>query len=406
MKVLVLGGGASGMMAALTAAEDPSNHVTLLERQSRVGRKLLATGNGRCNLSNLHADVSHYHGVDPAFAGPALKYFPVEDTLAFFMQLGLVTAAEADGKIYPFSDQANSVVDVLRLALAQRGVDVRCGCEVVQLSKKARGYSLKTQDEAFFADKVIIACGGSAGGKLGGTDLGYKLLSSMGHTVIAPRPALVQIKTDTAFTKSLKGVRADAGVTLKRGSSVVAEDSGEIQFTDFGVSGPTIFDLSREASFGGEQTLLLDLFRPMTVDETRSMLLTRRDNDPERPLEDFLTGMLHNRLGRVVLTAAGFRLDSRCGDLSASDLDRIVLKIKYFPLTVTGVMGLEQAQVTAGGICTREFRPETLESKLCPGLFATGELLDIDGDCGGYNLQWAWSSGRLAGRLGNTGDTL
>jgi len=406
MKVLVLGGGASGMMAALTAAEDPSNRVTLLERQSRVGRKLLATGNGRCNLSNLHADVTHYHGIDPAFTAPALKYFPVKETLEYFQQLGLMTVAEQDGKVYPFSDQANSVVDVLRLALVQHGVDVRCGCEVTQLRKKARGYSLATQEESFFADKVILACGGCAGGKLGGTDLGYKLLSAMGHTLVAPRPALVQIKTDTTFTKSLKGVRADAGVTLKRDSVTVATGSGEIQFTDFGVSGPTIFGLSREASFGGDQTLLLDLFRPLTVPEARSMLISRRNHDPNRLLEDFLTGMLHNRLGRVVLTAAGFRLDNRCGDLSDSDVDRIVQKMKFFPLTITGVMGLDQAQVTAGGVRTDEFRPDTLESRICPGLFATGELLDIDGDCGGYNLQWAWSSGRLAGRLGNTGEPL
>ena len=405
MKVLVLGGGASGMMAALTAAEDPSNRVTLLERQSRVGRKLLATGNGRCNLSNLHADVSHYHGSDPAFTEPALRHFPVEDTLAFFRQLGLVTVAEPDGKIYPFSDQANSVVDVLRLALVQRGVDVRCGCEVIQLSRKARGYSLKTQEESFFADKIILACGGSAGGKLGGTDLGYRLLSAMGHTLIPPRPALVQIRTDTTLTRSLKGVRADAGVILKRGASVAAKDAGEIQFTDFGVSGPTIFGLSREASFGGEQTLLLDLFRPMSAEETRALLLDKQRCDPNRLLEDFLTGILHNRLGRVIITAAGFRLDEPCGNLNHSEIDRIVQKIKCLPLTVTGVMGLDQAQVTAGGICTREFRPDTLESRLCPGLFATGELLDIDGDCGGYNLQWAWSSGRLAGKLGNTGGT-
>jgi len=227
MKVLVLGGGASGMMAALTAAEDPSNRVTLLERQSRVGRKLLATGNGRCNLSNLHADVTHYHGIDPAFTAPALKYFPVKETLEYFQQLGLMTVAEQDGKVYPFSDQANSVVDVLRLALVQHGVDVRCGCEVTQLRKKARGYSLATQEESFFADKVILACGGCAGGKLGGTDLGYKLLSAMGHTLVAPRPALVQIKTDTTFTKSLKGVRADA-IYKSVGETVMAGDHAEL----------------------------------------------------------------------------------------------------------------------------------------------------------------------------------
>lgn len=403
MKVLVLGGGASGMMAALTAAEDPSNQVTLLERQSRVGRKLLATGNGRCNLSNLYADISHYHGDDPSFVSPALQNFSVEQTLNYFRQLGLITVCEADGKVYPFSDQANSVVDVLRLALVQRGVDVRCGCEVISISKKARGYSLKTNDEAFYGDKVIISCGGTAGAKLGGTDLGYKLLSSLGHKMTPTAPSLVQIKTQTTYTKSLKGVRADAAVTLKRNGTVCAKSAGEVQFTDFGISGPAIFSLSREAAADGDRLLLLDLLSLMSEDELSAHLTARKAAAPDLPLEDFLTGTLHNRLGRVVLLCAGFSLENSCSMLSDSDIGRIVKTIKFFPLPVTGVMGMDQAQVTAGGIQTRDFRSDTLESRICPGIFATGEVLDIDGDCGGFNLQWAWSSGRLAGKLGKTG---
>jgi len=212
----------------------------------------------------------------------------------------------------------------------------------------------------------------------------------------------VQLKTSWSGISALKGVRANCHAAICHNGQFHRESAGEIQFTDFGVSGPTIFGLSREASFGGDQTLLLDLFRPLTVPEARSMLISRRNHDPNRLLEDFLTGMLHNRLGRVVLTAAGFRLDNRCGDLSDSDVDRIVQKMKFFPLTITGVMGLDQAQVTAGGVRTDEFRPDTLESRICPGLFATGELLDIDGDCGGYNLQWAWSSGYIAGTHAST----
>lgn len=405
MKVLVLGGGASGMMAALTAAEDPSNQVTLLERQSRVGRKLLATGNGRCNLSNLHADVSHYHGDDPAFVCPALRFFSVADTLDYFRRSGLITVSEADGKVYPFSDQANSVVDVLRLALVQRGVDVRCGCEVVSISKKARGYSLKTANDAFYGDKVIISCGGAAGAKLGGTDLGYRLLSSLGHKMAPTSPSLVQIKTETTYTRSLKGVRAEAAVTLKRNGAVCAKSAGEVQFTDFGISGPAIFVLSRDAAADGDRLLLLNLMTLMTEDELIAYLTARKDSAPDLPLEDFLTGTLHNRLGRVVLLHAGFRLEAACGTLSDNDISRIAKTVKFFPLPVTGVMGMDQAQVTAGGIKTCDFRADTLESRICPGIFATGEVLDIDGDCGGYNLQWAWSSGRLAGKLGNTGDS-
>ena len=404
MKVLIIGGGASGMMAALTAAEDPSNRVTLLERQSRVGRKLLATGNGRCNLSNIHASEAHYHGYDPSFVRHALRQFSPADTLAFFQQLGLLTVTEESGRVYPFSDQANSVVDILRFALAQRGVDLRCGCEVISIGKKARGHNVKTAEEAFYCDKLILACGGSAGAKLGGTDWGYKLLSSMGHTVTPLRPSLVQIKTDTSVTKSLKGVRADAGITLKRNGQLVAQNVGEVQFTDFGISGPAIFELSREVENKGDQLLLLDLMRPWTEEQLASLLLQKQADFPDLAADELLTGALHNRLGKVVLKISGTELPQTLAEITESQIRRIARTVKYFPMTVTGIMGLELAQVTAGGVPTSEFRPDTLESRLCPGLFATGEVLDIDGDCGGYNLQWAWSSGRLAGKLGRTGD--
>ena len=287
MKVLVIGGGASGMMAALTAAENSRNQVTLLERQSRVGRKLLATGNGRCNLTNLHASPEHYHGQQPDFVRPTLERFSVEDTLRFFKELGLLTVAEDSGKVYPFSDQANSVVDVLRFALEQRGVDLRCGCEVLSIGKKSRGYNVKTAEEAFYCDKLIVACGGAAGGKLGGTDLGYKLLKSMGHTVTSLHPALVQLKTDTTATRSLKGVRADAGLTLKRNGVTTLTNAGEVQFTDFGVSGPAIFEMSREAGFGGELVLLLDLLRPMSEADLTDYLTVKRTRMPKLPFRNF-----------------------------------------------------------------------------------------------------------------------
>lgn len=242
MKVLVIGGGASGMAAALTAAQVPGAQVTLLERQARVGRKLLATGNGRCNLTNRHIAFSHYHGAPPAFVRPALERFPMEETLQYFEALGLLTAEEPSGRVYPFSDQANSVVDVLRLALEAAGIEVVLGAEVLSLGKKARGYSAKTREKSYYGDKVILACGGVAGGKLGGTDLGYRLLEALGHRITPLKPALVQLRTETGPIRGLKGVRADAGIVLKRQGQTVAEGGGEVQFTDFGVSGPAILN--------------------------------------------------------------------------------------------------------------------------------------------------------------------
>lgn len=398
MKVLIIGGGASGMAAALTAALDPGNQVTVLERQARVGRKLLATGNGRCNLTNLHMSPDHYHGGDVDFVRPALERFPTADTLAFFRRLGLLTVAENSGRVYPFSDQANSVVDVLRLALDRAGIVLVTGAEVLSLSKKARGYSAKTTDGSYYGDKVIVACGGQAGGKLGGTDLGYRLLEGLGHTITPCFPALVQLRTDPSPIRGLKGIRADAGLILKEAGRTVAEGNGEVQFTDFGISGPAVFALSRYAKEG--QTLLLDLVRPWDDAALGAHLRDRQNTFPDLPLEDFLTGSLHNRLGRVLLRRAGLDLNRPCGTLTSEERSTVLRLLRRFPLPVLGPMGFDQAQVTAGGADTRQFRADTLESRRCPGLFACGEVLDVDGDCDGYNLQWAWSSGRLAGLLG------
>jgi predicted Rossmann fold flavoprotein len=386
MRILIIGGGAAGMMAALTASEQAEHHVILAERQSRMGRKLLATGNGRCNLSNRNLDLSHYHGEQPEFCRPALEAFGVEEALEYFRSLGLLTVTEPSGRVYPYSDSANSVADVLRLPLEQReNVEILTGREILSLQRK-KGKFLADGIEA---DKVIVCCGGMAGSKLGGTELGYKLLSSFGHSRTKLYPSLVQLRTDTRWVRSLKGVRAEAQVRLNGQCRL-----GEVQFTDYGISGPVIFELSRGLSEG---TLILDFLPHVSAEELKALLQARCRAMPALKGEDLLTGMLHNRLGRTLLRVCGLSLETPCGELG--ELDSLVQTVKHFVLPVTGNMGMEQAQVTAGGIRTTEFNAHTLESRLCPGLYAAGEVLDIDGDCGGYNLQWAWSSGRLAGML-------
>ena len=393
MKILIIGGGASGMMAALTASQNPNHQITLVERQSRMGRKLLATGNGRCNLTNVHMDLSHYYGEQKIFCSYALEHFGTEDTLAFFRSLGLLTVTEPSGRVYPYSDSANSVLDVLRLPLEQReNVEILAGREILSLKKKKDLFYAKTAEEELTAHRVIICAGGLAGSKLGGTEMGYKLLSSFGHSRTKLYPSLVQIKTDTNLVRSLKGVRCEARVKYGR---IVKR--GELQFTDYGVSGPVIFELSRGA-VGGE--LEIDLLPDLSGGEIMAFLQNRIAAMPELKAEDLLTGLLHNRLGRTLLRGCGISLEQPCRSIYA--LDRVVDMCKSLSLTVMGTMGMEQAQVTAGGIRTEEFDPKTMESRLCPGLYAAGEVLDIDGDCGGYNLQWAWSSGRLAGELGGT----
>ncbi len=401
MKVLIIGGGASGMFAALTAAQDPSNQVTLLERHARLGRKLLATGNGRCNLTNRNLSAENYHGADNSFVQPALRKFPVDDTLDAFFHLGLVCTTEPSGKVYPLSDQANSVVDVLRFALDAAGVQVICSCDVIEVKKKARGYqALAATGETYFADKLIIAAGGCAGKKLGGTHAGYRLLGMLGHSCTELYPSLVQIKTDATYVRALKGVRADCAITLKTDGHATGKNEGELQFTDFGVSGPVAFELSRAVSVGGEHTLLLDFMRERSKDEVFALLAERQSRMPMLAAEDLLTGIIQTRLGKTIIRRAGISATEKLSELTEKQLQSVVSFVKCFALDVTGVMGMEHAQVTAGGVPTSEFRADTLESRIAPNVYATGEVLDIDGDCGGYNLQWAWSSGYVAGLLG------
>ena len=402
MKILILGGGASGMMAALSAASEPHNTVTLLERQGRVGKKLMATGNGRCNLTNTRLTPANYHSADPAFVLPALSAFGVEKTLDFFHALGLLTVTEDSGRVYPLSDQANSVVDVLRFALEARSVSVVCGCDVIEVRKKARGWqATAATGETYFGDKLIVSCGGCAGKKIGGTRSGYYLLSQLGHSCTELLPALTQIKTDTDYVRSLKGVRADCLLRLKIGGQLAAQSEGELQFTEFGISGPVSFEVSRAASVGGgEQTVLLNFLRHYSPEQVFELLRAKCAAFPNLPCEELLAGIVQARLGKVIVKRAGLDADAPLSGVSDDALHSVTALLQSFSLRVEGVMGMDSAQVTVGGVPTSEFDPQTLESRLAPGVFATGEVLDIDGDCGGFNLQWAWSSGWLAGKTG------
>ena len=396
MVIGIIGGGASGMAAALAAAENPAAQVILLERQARLGRKLLATGNGRCNLSNLHARDRGYHGTDASFADAAIEAFNPEATLSWFRSLGLFTVAEPSGKIYPLSDQANSVVDVLRLALEKENITVKTGFEVQKIRKDGNTFTLTDGSETVTCDKLIIACGGLAGTKLGGSMSGYKLLGKFGHKSTRLRPTLVQIKTGWAGVVGLKGVRADCAVEIFRNGSVFAKSEGELQFTEFGISGPVIFEISRDVCHEkGSWVARLDFLRNISKEELKAEL--QRRCTTSLPVEELLTGILHNRLGRVLCKSAGIKGNLLANQLTERDLDEVCRCVKAFEMELTEPMGMDSAQVTAGGVLTADFDPMTMESRLVKNLYACGEVLDIDGDCGGYNLQWAWSSGRCAG---------
>ncbi len=394
--VAVIGGGAAGMMAALEAASRGAA-VSVFERQSRVGRKLAVTGNGRCNLTNLNASPRSYHGTDSDFAAPALCRFSPAETLAHFRSLGLLTVAEPDGRVYPLSDTAGSVVDVLRFAMEAAGVCLKDSCEVSALKRMDAVWRVDCPEGAITADRVIVACGGMAGERFGGTKKGYELLEALGHHRTPLRCSLVQLRCDNPGSRSLKGIRADAEVKVFCGAKLLASSSGEVQFTDYGLSGPAVFEISREALSRGGTVVTLDLLRSVTEEELTGMLLRRAKSTPQLALSDVFLGTVQNRIGRVLVSSAGLRGTESVASLTEKTARRLAGLAKHFEFPVIGDMGAANAQVTVGGIRTNEFDPETMESRLCPGLYACGELLDVDGDCGGYNLQWAWSSGRLAG---------
>lgn len=396
MIIGIIGGGASGMAAALAAAQNPDVQVVLFERQARLGKKLLATGNGRCNLTNLHAGEKAYHGEDAEFAVPAVAGFDPDATLEWFSSLGLVTVAEESGRVYPYSDQANSVVDVLRFALEKPNIRICTGFDVQKLRCNGSGFAVEAGEESVFCDKVIVACGGLAGTKLGGSMSGYKLLSKLGHKSTRLRPALVQLKCAWGGVASLKGVRANCHVKIMKNDVLFSQSRGELQFTDYGLSGPVIFEVSRDVCHGaGSWFAVLD-FLPHWEEDTLLRELQRR-RQTQLPADELLTGILHNRLGRVLTRASGVRDKKFVSDLTDDELKNVCRSVKGFEIQLTEPMGMDSAQVTAGGVLTADFDPNTMESRLVPGLYACGEVLDIDGDCGGYNLQWAWSSGRLAG---------
>ncbi len=397
-EVVIIGGGASGMAAAIAAAESGEHRVTLIERQARVGRKLLSTGNGRCNITNLDAGMEHYHGEKPDFAAYALSVWTPERVLDFFSALGLMTVTEYGGRVYPLSNQASSVLDVLRFGLEKPNIRLVTGTTVESVARRGKGFRVSWEGESLDCDKLIVACGGCAGSKLGGVMDGYNILKSLGHSRTSLYPSLTQIRTKPEIPRSMKGVKVQAAVSVFKGKNRLAFGSGDLLFADNGVSGTVIFELSRTAAKAGEGLRLeVDFFEEMDKGGVKKYLYARREARPMAPAKEIFTGALHSRVGMALCKYAEINPETPCSELKAGQMDALASAAKALRLEVTGVSGFESAQVTAGGVSTAEFDKKTMESRIVPNLYACGEVLDIDGDCGGYNLQWAWASGLLAG---------
>ena len=395
--ILIIGGGAAGMLAAIVAARRGAR-VTVAERLPKVGRKLLATGNGRCNLTNLQPDLSHYHGRDTSFARTALEAFGARDSLDFFAELGIETRTEAGGKVFPVTDQAAAVLDVLRLEMEALGVEVIGDCKVQGVQRRGPGFVCACGDgHELKADRVILATGGQSTPNLGSNGGGFKIAQALGHTLVTPRPALVQIKLDAPFLARLKGVRVEAGVAILVDGRVIRRDRGELLFTEYGLSGIPVMNLSRIVSENLKRldrvALALDLFEDRTAADLEDNISHRVARQRERLLEDSLIGRMPKRLIPVTVREAGLA-DPRtpCAQVGEKAIAALARLLKDWRIPCAGTLSWMHSQVTAGGVATDEVDPATMQSRRVPGLIFAGEVLDIDGDCGGYNLQWAWSS--------------
>ena len=394
--VIVIGGGAAGLVAAIAAAEC-GDQVTILERMDRVGKKILATGNGRCNLMNTGAP--RFPG-GSGLAEAVLARCGVADQTRFWRHLGLRMRQEDGGRMYPISGMASTVLDTLRFAAEDLQVEIINGVHVTGLFKARHGWTVMAEEKKWKADRVIVAGGGCAQPKLGSDGSTWALLTSLGHTMVEARPALTQVITDTASIKGVSGIRVRTSVAVSREGCEVYRESGELLFADYGVTGVCVMQCARYVQPG--DVLHIDLTRAMGFEspaELREELQRRRVEWALRPGGELLTGLCVPKLSQAIMHAAGVN-PPRCGALSAKDIDRLVDMAADFRLNVRGVKGFESAQVTAGGIAAGEFHTDTMESMLAPGVHAAGEVLDVDGDCGGFNLMFAFGSGILAGLNG------
>ncbi len=387
--ILIIGGGASGLAAAIQAKRtDSQKSVTVLEHLPKVGKKILATGNGRCNLGNLNAASHRY--TNSGFARFAVEKYGVQNLVEFFESMGLYCRPDSEGRLYPMSNSASSVLDALRFECENLGVNLCCEEKATEIKKQADGFTVNGK---YSAKNVIVASGGKSSPSQGSDGSGYPILKSLGHKITPLSPSLVQIKTDTAKIKSLKGVRARAVLALSTGGS----SEGEILFTDYGVSGIAAMDLSRFVKPEKKAEISLDLLPEFEEEKVKNIIVTIARHSPDIPAEQMLGGIVHKAIGTSVIKSALGFLPKTAGEIKPKQAAIIASALKNFTLTVTGTKSFNDAQVTKGGADVSEFDSRTMMSKKCDGLFACGEVLDVDGACGGFNLAWAFASGRLAG---------
>lgn len=396
--VIIIGGGAAGLCSAIFLKRKlPQLHILIIEANDRVGKKLIVTGNGRCNITNRYLSPASYFGKHSEFCENALAKYGFGFTEEFFGSLGIPFTEGDEGKMYPYSLKASSVVDALRMEVDALNIDILCGSKAEKIIHINNEYTITVNGDNYRARSVIVATGGLAGGeKLGCNTSGYELLSGLGFTTVSPKPSIVQLRTELEKIKALSGIKMNSQVTLFADNKKVRSETGELLFTKYGISGPPVMQISRGVHLSKNITVKINFLPEYQYSEIVDILIDRAKLLKVRSCEFFFTGLLPKMLGHTILKSAGINPNDSVEKLTQKDCRLLADNIYSFTLKVTGTNGMVNAQVTAGGIDTCQFNSATMESKKYKNLYAVGEILDIDGDCGGYNLQWAWSSAAAA----------
>ena len=401
--LIVVGAGAAGMAAAITAARR-GVEVVVLEQNDRPGKKILASGNGRCNIANRHPDPTRFHSAHPELVKKALRGYDAQRVLAFLGSLGIETEEEEEGKLFPMGRQAASVVKLLTRECQRLGVKLVTGCQVTGIRREGKEFLLESSRGSYRCHQLLLTAGSSAAPQLGGSNAGMLFAQSLGHRLIPLRPALVALESDARWPRRAAGVKLPARIGLLASGALVTEREGDLLFTDYGVSGLAVLDLSREASLRLAQwepcELSIDLMPRRSKERLEKLLGDRIDPRRDLPLDLWLEGVLHRKLVPLILEISAIRAE-REKQLNRKTIRQLVYAIKHLRLPIEKTRDFRYAEVAAGGIDLAEIDPEKMESRKIPGLFFAGEILDVDGDRGGFNFHWAWSSGIRAGNAVN-----
>ena len=398
-EIAVIGGGASGMIVAITARKS-GKEVVVLERKDRILKKVLITGNGRCNITNVNANISNYFGKNISSVENILNSFNPQDTMDFFNGLGIICNEENRGKVYPLSGQASSVVDALRFEAERLGVRIETEFYVRKIEKEGFKFKIYSEErKKIEAGRVIIAAGGQSYPELGSNGSGFELAKELGHSVTRLSPSIVQLKTEKHQVKGLQGIKTDAAVTAYGDNKKICTYDGELLFTDYGISGNVVFNISFVMPLYKNVEFEIDFMEKFDYNELYEMLKERKKMMSHLTMENYFNGMINKKLGQFLSKVSGIeKLSKPVKDLNDSEIRKLCTVLKKYRIKILDTTGFKNAQVTAGGVSLDEVNSETLESKIVKGLYFSGEVLDVYGECGGFNLQWAWASGYIAGK--------